>query len=430
MQPIKYLGNNKYLLRAETPPDEEGVKHSKNRTVEAKDRTDAERQLRKLISEVAKEKPATKKQRDNRNMSVSELLDRYIAAKELEGKSVTTLDKYRNYRRRIDEAFKGRTISELTVARIDKFSQNLACATNRHDEDRVNKGKDDNNQIRGISQDYKYQIQSLLLSAIKWADKKGYLTDNVTHRVTKLPKGDYEQIEIPDIEEIEKFINYLTEDNTVEAIYKVFMNLVTWCGLRTEEILALTWGDINFSEKELKINKGEVKSTGKGRVKKGPKSKKSKRTVWLNNRMIAMLTEWKKLCVQKCPGWCDLTPSAIKLQHVIVYPEDASLPHPDTCRKRLVRYVKCNNFDHITPHGFRHFFVTYLASNGVDIKEAAEMAGHEDEAMTLKIYTAVTKKGHDKALAVLNAAPVCRLNQLQPVLTRKGQKQGQNRIQS
>lgn len=204
------LSNGKYLLRVETPADDDGIKHTKNRTVEAKDWNDAERQLRKLISEVAKEKPATKKQRDNRRMSVSELLDRYIAAKELEGKSVTTLDKYRNYRRRIDEAFNGRTIADLTVTRIDKFSQNLSGATNRHDEVRANKGKAENSQIRDISQDYKYQIQSLLLRAIKWADKKGYLTDNVTHRVTKLPKGEYEQIEIPDIEEIIKFIDYLT----------------------------------------------------------------------------------------------------------------------------------------------------------------------------------------------------------------------------
>ncbi|MBR6861544.1 MAG: site-specific integrase [Acidaminococcaceae bacterium] len=403
MQPIKYLGNNKYLLRAETPQDEEGVKHSKNKTVEAKDWSDAERQLRKLISEVAKEKPATKKQRDNRNMSVSQLLDRYIAAKELEGKSITTLDKYRNYRRRIDEAFKGRTISELTVARIDKFSQNLAGSTNRHDENRATKGKANNNQIRGISNDYKYQIQSLLLRAIKWGDKKGYLTDNVTHRVSKLPKGEYEQIEIPDIEEIKKFINHLTEDNTVENIYKVFMNLVSWCGLRTEEILGLTWGDVNFSKRELDINKAEVKSAGKGRVKKGPKSKKSKRIVPLNNRMITMLTEWKKLCDEKRSGWNQETLPSVKLQHVILYPSDGSLPYPDTCRKWVNKYIERNGFEHVTPHGLRHFYATYLISNGVNIKEVARLAGHEDEAMTLKIYTAVTHEGYDKALAVLNA---------------------------
>ena len=202
---------------------------------------------------------------------------------------------------------------------------------------------------------------------------------------------------------MKKFINYLTEDNTVEDVYKIFMNLVTWCGLRTEEILALTWGDVNFSKKELKINKGEVKSAGKVRVKKGPKSKKSNREVPLNNRMITMLTEWKKLCEQKCPGWCDLTPTALKLQHVIVYPEDASLPHPDTCRKWVGRYVESNNFVHVSPHGFRHFFTTYLLINGVDIKVVAELAGHQDVTTTLKIYTAITREGYDKALAVLNA---------------------------
>ena len=265
------------------------------------------------------------------------------------------------------------------------------------------KGKAEKSQIRDISQDYKYQIQSLLLRTIKWADKKGYLADNVTHRVTKLPKGEYEQIEIPDIDEIKKFIDYLTEDNTVEDVYKVFMNLVTWCGLRTEEILALTWGDVNFSKKELNINKSEVKSTGKGRVKKGPKSKKSKRTVPLNNRMITMLTEWKNLCDQKRSGWHKEALSTARLQHVIVYPADGSLPHPETCRKWVGKYVKRNNFDHITPHGFRHFYTTYLLTKGVDIKTVAKMAGHQDETTTLKIYTAITKEGYDKAVAVLNA---------------------------
>ena len=67
------------------------------------------------------------------------------------------------------------------------------------------------------------------------------------------------------------------------------MNLVSWCGLRTEEILGLTWGDVNFSKRELNIDKAEVKSAGNGRVKKGPKSKKSKREVPLNKRMIAMV---------------------------------------------------------------------------------------------------------------------------------------------
>ena len=115
------------------------------------------------------------------------------------------------------------------------------------------------------------------------------------------------------------------------------------------------------------------------------------------------LSEWKKLCDQKRSGWSKDTLPEEKLQHVIVYPADGSLPHPDTCRKWVVKYVNRNNFDHITPHDFRHFYTTYLLTKGVDIKTVAKMAGHQDETTTLKIYTAITKEGYDKAVAVLNA---------------------------
>ncbi len=116
-----------------------------------------------------------------------------------------------------------------------------------------------------------------------------------------------------------------------------------------------------------------------------------------------MLTEWKNLCDQKRSGWHKEALSTTRLQHVIVYPADGSLPHPETCRKWVGKYVERNNFDHVSPHDFRHFFTTYLLINGVDIKTVANIAGHQDETTTLKIYTAITKEGHDKALAVLNA---------------------------
>ena len=119
--------------------------------------------------------------------------------------------------------------------------------------------------------------------------------------------------------------------------------------------------------------------------------------------MITMLTEWKKLCDEKRSGWSRETLPSVKLQHVILYPSDGSLPYPDTCRKWVNKYIERNGFEHVTPHGLRHFYATYLISNGVNIKEVARLAGHEDEAMTLKIYTAVTHEGYDKAIAVLNA---------------------------
>lgn len=66
--------------------------------------------------------------------------------------------------------------------------------------------------------------------------------------MTKLPKSPYTQIEIPDIDSIIKFMDYMNDDDTVMLNTKVFFNLAVWTGMRTEELLALTWDDVNFRQ--------------------------------------------------------------------------------------------------------------------------------------------------------------------------------------
>ena len=53
---------------------------------------------------------------------------------------------------------------------------------------------------------------------------------------------------------------------------------------------------------------------------------------------------------------------------------------------------------HIHPHLLRHTYLTELCAGGLDIKKIQYLAGHEDVAMTLGIYTHV-KKHNPKALS-------------------------------
>ena len=76
---ITELKPGKYELRVETPPDIDGVRHFRSRVVNVKNRAAAERKLREFIVEVQNETPATKKEKDSRNMSISTLLDLFIA---------------------------------------------------------------------------------------------------------------------------------------------------------------------------------------------------------------------------------------------------------------------------------------------------------------------------------------------------------------
>ena len=397
------LRNGKYELRVETQPDADGITHQRVRKVKAASKSSAERKLREFIAEVLQEEPVTNKVRDNKNMSVSTLLDLFIEDMELSGRSAKTMENYKNRRKRIDEAFRNRTISELTVQRVDAFSKALTEATNRHDEYACYKKIKAETEVRKLSKNTAYKVQALLIQVIKWGDKKGYLTDNITNRLTKLPKSPYSQIEIPDIDSIIKFMDFMDHDNSVVLPTRVFFNLVVWCGLRTEEVLALTWSNVNFNTRRIRVTKAVVRIGGSSRVLKEPKSKSSIRDVIVPEKVATLLQTWKDLCMASFPEWIATRPNLEKTKdYVIVNPTDGTLPHPGTYNQWLRRYLQRHHFEHVTPHGLRHFFTTYLLIKGADIKTVSKLMGHSKTSTTLNIYAALTKEGYDKAESILN----------------------------
>lgn len=400
------LKNGKYELRVETPEDADGVRHERSTRIKAASRSAAERKLREFIAIVLDEEPATKKERDSRKMPISTLLDLFIEDMTVSGRSAKTLENYRNRRVRIDEAFRNRTVSELTVQRLDAFSQALTEATNRHDEYVKYVTHRDDIEPRKLSKDTAYRIQALLIQVIKWADRKGYLTDNITNRATKLPKSPYKQIEIPDIKNIIAFMDYLNQDPTVKLHTKVFFNLIVWCGLRTEELLGMTWDAVNLETKRIRITQAVVRIGGSTRVVKEPKSRSSIREVIIPDKVNDLLKTWKEYCDTSFPAWLELRPFLEKYRtYVILSQADGTPPNPSTFSQWLRRYLQRHEFDHVTPHGLRHFYTTYLLVNGADVKTVSRLMGHSKTATTLNIYAAITQEGYDKVEAILNDQP-------------------------
>ena len=400
---IRDLKNGYFDLRVFTREDADGVTHTRNKRVKASSKSAAERMLRQFLVEVQNENPMTKKEKDSRKMTVSQLLDLYIEDMKLAGRAAKTIENYKNRRSRIDEAFANRTISELTLQRIDNFTKELSEATNRHDEELSYSKGTDGTEIRKLSKTTSYRIQSLLIQAIKWADKKGYMTDTVTNRMTRLPKDPFFQLEIPDIKDTISFINHINENDEVKFHYKVFINLITWCGLRTEEVLALWWEDVDFDNKRINVKRAEVKVAGKGRVAKETKTRSSMRKVIIPDKVLDVLRKWKEYCEASFQTWTRQRPDLVKVQkYVLVKQEDGSLPYPDSFSHWLRKYRLKYNFERVTPHGLRHFYTTYLLVKGVDIKTVSRLLGHSKTATTLNIYASISKEGFEKAECILN----------------------------
>ena len=287
---------------------------------------------------------------------------------------------------------------------IDAFSQALTEATNRHDEYVKYITQRDDVEIHKLSKDTAYRIQALLIQVIKWADRKGYLSDNMTNRVTKLPKAPYKQIEIPDIKSITTFMEYLNQDATVQIQTKVFFNLIVWCGLRTEELLGLTWNAVNLETKRIRITQAVVRIGGSTRVLKEPKSRSSIREVIIPDKVVALLKHWKEYCESSFPAWLELRPYLEKYRtYVILSQANGTPPNPSTFSQWLRRYLQRHKFEHVTPHGLRHFYTTYLLVNGADVKTVSKLMGHSKTSTTLNIYAAITQEGYDKVEAILNS---------------------------
>ncbi len=66
-----------------------------------------------------------------------------------------------------------------------------------------------------------------------------------------------------ELHEFRKFISYVDDE-----VYNVLFNLLFFTGVRKGEALALTWNDINFDSKYIKISKScsYISGVGQGTV--------------------------------------------------------------------------------------------------------------------------------------------------------------------
>lgn len=154
------------------------------------------------------------------------------------------------------------------------------------------------------------------------------------------------------------------------------------CGLRLGEILGLTWEDIDFKNKVIRINK-QWKQLKNGSYGFGDvKNKNANRDVPMPKLVILELQTLSNVANM------DNNDNIIKLKKLSINNSRLfSFINTDSTSITLNRLFKINKFD-ITIHELRHTYATNLISNGIDFKTAAKLLGHSVE-QTMKTYSHV-----------------------------------------
>lgn len=190
---------------------------------------------------------------------------------------------------------------------------------------------------------------------------------------------------------------YISKDQYIYRYGYSYIFLLN-TGMRTGEVLALKWNDIDFKNKFVKVSKNMIgtinredpsKPRTKYMVQNSVKTNASNRNISLNNTAINSLLELKKIRYSGEDG----------------YVIEGLAGKPVTNRNFLRTYkmiLKRAGIEDSGLHTLRHTFATQLFKKGVNIKLVSELLGHADVNITYNTYIHIIKEQKIDAVMIID----------------------------
>lgn len=188
------------------------------------------------------------------------------------------------------------------------------------------------------------------------------------------------QIKMPNIKEKEVSAFNMFEQQKLESYCLnskpnyIGIIICLYTGIRLGELLALTWEDIDFDKKILRINKTVYTITRNGRNEAyidKPKTKQSNRMIPLPKQLISVLKRNKRKSTSI----------------YIITTKNGGIVQNRSYQKSFKCILKKCNITYKSFHSLRHTFATRVLELGMDIKTLSEILGHKNSMITLNRYS-------------------------------------------
>ena len=243
------------------------------------------------------------------------------------------------------------------------------------------------NQIlaKGLSPKTIKNIHGCLHRALDIAVRVGYLTKNPTSACI-LPTVRQAEMQPLDTPDLKKLLEALRGEE-----YEAIITTALFTGMRSGELLGLTWDCIDFSNGIIRVTKQLLQPRRKGRpfAYGTPKNGKG-RTLTPAPFVMSVLSEHKKAQdLQReavGPAWDDGGFPNL----VFTHPDGSHLSQP-TVWKALQKILKKAGLERHRFHDLRHTYVVNAFRAGDDVKTVQQNAGHYSAAFTLDRYAHVTE---------------------------------------
>lgn len=238
----------------------------------------------------------------------------------------------------------------------------------------------------------KNDIQKFIKIVLNWGTKMyGFDFRLFYNKITKFVNPNEIKKEM-DFYTLDEFKQFISNENDIK--FKCLYETLYYCGLRKGEARALTWEDIDFEEKELRVNKNVV-SIGSESSKyyslTTPKTKSSIRTIpipdILLNDLKALLESDKKVYGFNTKWFLFGKDDPITNSKVRCHKNSL-------CKKAGLRQIRI--------HDFRHSCASLLINNGANITIVAKYLGHTKIDETLNTYSHMYKNKLNDIVNTIN----------------------------
>ncbi len=222
------------------------------------------------------------------------------------------------------------------------------------------------------------KYRNCLVTIFNYAIKKEYLKTNVAEKID-IPKGKV-------VEKPNNCYNYsqlqtlLKELNNEPEDKKMFVIIAMTTGLRREEICPLKIKHLDFENDVIIIEDAMIQSEEFGIEITEPKNEPSKRLVDIPKYLKNILIDY----INTLPDE--------RLFHIL----------PDTMSSWFSKFIKRKGLPHITLHGLRHSYATYLLSKNIDLNTISTLLGHSSVITTGRIYINKNRENTKKAVSLID----------------------------
>ena len=278
-------GNNKWELRVSMGYDENGKQIRKTKRITAT----SMRAARKALDEFYWELMSAPRGDNGKQITFGEFV-KIWKEKHNTKKSITTQDTHNrllNYR--ILDAFQGYKLDSITGEQILQFIERLR----QPNMNLRSKDKEKRLSATAVHKHFKL-INHLFNKAVEWKFIAKNPCDDIPR--DEWPKPKYHHYPIWEEDDLQNFLKLLNglPDKPSDIKHKAMFYLALLCGARAGEIYALTWGDIDWKNHIVHINKSQKYMSAENREISKPKTPESVRDVYVDDYVIELLKKHQK----------------------------------------------------------------------------------------------------------------------------------------